>query len=66
MIAFIFHPLFVLFLSIILFTVIFRFSARYSAQNIQVYKDFSIAEQGDWCSRYVIIRSDYLLRIIII
>lgn len=48
------HNALVLLASIACFAVLFRGVHLASAHYVRAYRDFSRAEQGDWCSRYVI------------
>lgn len=40
-----------LLLSIAFWAVLFHFGNKLSSRHVPVYRDFSKAEQGDWCSR---------------
>jgi hypothetical protein len=47
------HSMHVLLGSMCFFALVFHVANRLSDRYVKVYRDFSIPEQGDWCSRCV-------------
>lgn len=45
------HSMHVLLGSMCFFALVFHVANRLSDRFLKVYRDFSIPEQGDWCSR---------------
>ncbi|DAZ96379.1 TPA: hypothetical protein N0F65_010746 [Lagenidium giganteum] len=50
-VLFLTSPLVILLASMALFAALLRLAQHWSQLHVRVYRDFSSAEQGDWCSR---------------